>query len=135
MLLFFLDLAIWPYTFLLVPKIFFFHMTSSCLSFDVQAEHYPVVGGVLLATLEDVLGKDTFNADVKSAVAEAYFFLADIFINKESEMKKTLTSQQGGWAGWRKMKVVEKTKESPIHTSFLFGPEDGGSLTTYKPGD
>ena len=41
---------------------------------------YPVVGGVLLATLEEVLGKETFNEAVKGAVAEAYFFLADIFI-------------------------------------------------------
>ena len=29
---------------------------------------------------QEVLGVETFNADVKAAVAEAYFFLADIFI-------------------------------------------------------
>ena len=39
-----------------------------------------MVGGVLLATLEEVLGTEIFNEAVKGAVAEAYFFLADIFI-------------------------------------------------------
>ena len=53
----------------------------------MKPEHYPVVGGVLLATLEDVLGVETFNADVKAAVAEAYFFLADVFIGKEKELR------------------------------------------------
>ena len=43
------------------------------VSFDVQPEQYPVVGGILLATLEEVLGKETFNEDVKKAVADAYF--------------------------------------------------------------
>ena len=104
------------------------------VSFDVQPEHYPVVGGVLLATLEEVLGKDTFNEDVKNAVAEAYFFLADIFINKEAGMKKSLRASPGGWTGWRKLKIVDKVKESSIHTSFLFGPTDGGSLMKYSPG-
>ena len=104
------------------------------VSFDVQPEQYPVVGGVLLATLEEVLGKETFNEDVKKAVAEAYFFLADIFINKESEMKKSLSEAPGGWTGWRKMKLVDKVVESPKHTSFMFIPEDGGELMEYKPG-
>ena len=35
---------------------------------------------MLLATLEEVLGTEIFNEAVKGAVAEAYFFLADIFI-------------------------------------------------------
>jgi len=104
------------------------------VSFDIQPEQYPVVGGVLLATLEEVLGKETFNGDVKSAVAEAYFFLADIFINKETDIKKSFASQPGGWNGWRKLKLVEKIQESPIHTSFLLAPADGGSLMKYEPG-
>ena len=104
------------------------------VSFDVQPEHYPVVGGVLLATLEEVLGKETFNEDVKKAVAEAYFFLADIFINKETGMKEALQAAPGGWTGWRKLKLVDKVQESPIHTSFMFGPTDGGSLMKYEPG-
>ena len=81
-----------------------------------------------------MLGKETFNGDVKSAVAEAYFFLADIFINKETDIKKSFASRPGGWNGWRKLKLVEKIQESPIHTSFLLAPADGGSLMKYEPG-
>ena len=104
------------------------------VSFDVQPEHYPVVGGVLLATLEEVLGKETFSGDVKNAVAEAYFFLADIFINKESGLKKSLEAAPGGWSGWRRLKLVDKVPESPLHMSLMFAPEDGGALMSYQPG-
>merc|ERR1712059_132334 len=51
----------------------------------VKPEDYPVVGGVLLDSLEEVLGKETFNADVKAGVAEGYSFLADIFIDLEKK--------------------------------------------------
>jgi len=104
------------------------------VSFDVKPEHYPVVGGVLLATLEEVLGVETFNADVKAAVAEAYFFLADVFIGKEKELRSEVEGAPGGWSGWRRMKVVSKVKESPLHTSLVFAPEDGSELLEFKPG-
>ena len=35
-----------------------------------------------------VLGTEVFNEEVKSAITEAYFFLADILISKEREMKQ-----------------------------------------------
>ena len=104
------------------------------VSFDVQPEQYPVVGGILLATLEEVLGKEIFNEHVKNAVADAYFFLADIFINKESQMKKELSSAEGGWTGWRKMKVLEKIQEAPNFTSFKLTAADGGPLKRYSSG-
>ena len=104
------------------------------VSFDVQPEQYPVVGGILLATLEEVLGKETFNEDVKKAVADAYFFLADVFISKESQMKKELSSAEGGWTGWRKMKVVDKLQEAPNFTSLKIVPADGEPLKHYSPG-
>ena len=104
------------------------------VSFDVQPEQYPVVGGLLLATLEQVLGKDVFTEDVKNAVADAYFFLADIFISKETGIKEKLMSTEGGWTGWRKMKVVDKIVEAPLYTSLLFAPADDGPLMQYLPG-
>ena len=55
-------------------------MISSYIYLYLHYLQYPVVGGVLLATLEEVLGTEIFNEAVKGAVAEAYFFLADIFI-------------------------------------------------------
>ena len=80
------------------------------------------------------MGKDVFNDEVKTAVAEGYFFLADIFIAKEESMKKEKESAPGGWRGWRRLKLVEKTKETSIHTSFIFAPEDGGSVMRFQPG-
>lgn len=49
---------------------------------NVQAEHYPIVGTVLLAAMQDVLG-DVANDEIIEAWKEAYFFLADIFIEEE----------------------------------------------------
>ena len=49
-------------------------------------------------------------------------------------MKESLKAAPGGWTGWRKLKLVDKVQESPIHTSFMFGPTDGGSLMKYEPG-
>ncbi len=48
----------------------------------VQPEHYPIVGTVLLAAMQDVLG-DAANDEIIAAWKEAYFFLADIFIGEE----------------------------------------------------
>ena len=51
----------------------------------VQPEHYPIVGTVLLAAMQDVLG-DAANDEIIAAWKEAYFFLADIFIGEEKEL-------------------------------------------------
>lgn len=52
---------------------------------NVRPEHYPIVGTVLLAAMQDVLG-EAMNAEIIDAWKEAYFFLADIFIDKEQEL-------------------------------------------------
>jgi len=52
---------------------------------NVQPEHYPIVGSVLLAAMQDVLG-DAANDEILEAWKEAYFFLAGIFIEKEEEL-------------------------------------------------
>ena len=51
----------------------------------VKAEHYPMVGTSLLQAIQDVLGDDS-TEDVINAWKEAYFFLADILIARESEI-------------------------------------------------
>jgi len=104
------------------------------VSFHVAPEHYPIVGGILLETLETVLGTDTFNEDVKAAVADAYFFLADVFIAKESEIKKEKEEAEGGWLGWRTVKLEDKKAESSLHTSFMFSSTDDTPLYKYEPG-
>jgi len=58
------------------------------VSAKVKPEHYPIVGGLLLAAMKDVLG-DALTDEVTSAWGEAYSFLADIFIEKEEELGGT----------------------------------------------
>ena len=65
---------------------------------------------------------------------EGYFFLAQIFIGKEEGMMMKNEETDGGWRGWRKMVVMEKVVETPLHTSLYFMPEDGGKLLTFLPG-
>lgn len=55
------------------------------VSAKVLPEHYPIVGGLLLAAMKDVLG-DALTDEVTQAWAEAYMFLADIFVDKEKEL-------------------------------------------------
>jgi len=61
-------------------------ISSRHVSLEVTPEQYNVVGEVLLLSLEELLGKEVFNEEVKGAVAEGYFFLADIFKENEAKM-------------------------------------------------
>ena len=51
----------------------------------VLPEHYPIVGQLLLAAMQDVLG-GAINNEILEAWNEAYFYLADIFIEKEASI-------------------------------------------------
>jgi len=51
----------------------------------ILPEHYPWVGESLLIAIKDVLG-DRATAEVMDAWAEAYDFLAKVFIAKEQEL-------------------------------------------------
>ncbi|MEM7400428.1 MAG: globin domain-containing protein [Pseudomonadota bacterium] len=53
---------------------------------NVKAEHYPIVGKVLLAAMQDVLG-EAASEELIEAWKEAYFFLANIFIDKEESIR------------------------------------------------
>ena len=71
---------------------------------------------------------------MKAAVAEAYFFLADIFIATEKGMREQKAAAPGGWSGWRRLKLVERLTESPLHSSLVFATEDGSDLMEYQAG-
>ncbi|MFK7917605.1 MAG: globin domain-containing protein [Ilumatobacter sp.] len=51
----------------------------------VGAEHYPVVGAALLGAMVDVLGE--LDTSITTAWAEAYGYLADIFISVEAGLR------------------------------------------------
>jgi len=109
-------------------------VTNKHVSLEVTPDQYNVVGLTLLASLEDVLGKEVFNGQVKDAVAEGYFFLADIFKEEEAKLIADRISAKGGWHGWRSFKLARKEPETSLHTSFYFTPKDGGETTRFAGG-
>ena len=102
-------------------------------SLGIQPEHYPIVGKNLLAAIQDVMG-DAATDEIIDAVAEAYQFLAGIFIEREKEIYQQQQASPGGWNGFRTFIVDRKVNESDIVTSFYLRPEDGGLLPPFFPG-
>ncbi|MCJ2378206.1 NO-inducible flavohemoprotein [Vibrio sp. ZSDZ34] len=102
-------------------------------SFNIQAEHYQIVGMHLIETLRE-LAPDAFTQEVEEAWTEAYLFLAQIFINREDELYTLREQAIGGWKGARPFVVVSKTAESEAVTSFVLKPKDGGKVVAFVPG-
>jgi nitric oxide dioxygenase len=98
----------------------------------VKAEHYPIVGKHLLASIKEVLG-DAATDDVINAWAEAYGLLSDILIAREGEIYKE-HERNHGWAGFAPFVVRRKRKESTNITSFYLAPADGRALPPFEAG-
>lgn len=102
-------------------------------SFNIQAEHYAIVGHHLIETLRE-LAPEAFTADVEDAWLNAYQFLASIFINRESDLYQQRKAEIGGWQGARAFKVVNKITESELVKSFIFEPVDQQDVIGFTPG-
>lgn len=102
-------------------------------SLGIKAEHYPIVGKHLLDAIKDIMG-DGATDEIVNAVAEAYGFLADLFIGREGAIYDEQQSMPGGWNGYRTFVVDRKVPESDVVTSFYLKPEDEGPLPPFKPG-
>ena len=102
-------------------------------SFFIQPEHYDIVGHHLIETLRELAPED-FTPDVEQAWNEAYGALAEVFINREGDLYRQTEKAQGGWLGARQFKVLNKTPESSLVTSFVLSPVDGKPVVGYKPG-
>ena len=72
--------------------------------------------------------------EIISAVAEAYGFLADLFIEREAAIYEEQQSPPGGWNGYRSFVVDRKVPECDVVTSFYLKPADDGPLPPFKPG-
>lgn len=103
-------------------------------SLNITADQYSIVGENLLKSMAEILGPDTFTDEVRDAWASGYTQLADIMSGREEAIYSEHDQKQGGWRGWRKMKIVKKIKESEDATSFYFKPADGGAIPDYRPG-
>ena len=102
-------------------------------SLGIRPEHYPIVGKHLLAAVKDVLG-ETASAEVLAAWGEAYGFLAEVFIERESQIYREQAAMPGGWNGYRRFVVDRKRPESEFVTSFYLLPADENPLSAFKPG-
>lgn len=60
-------------------------MAARHVETGVRPEHYPYVAEALLPAIRDVLG-DAASDDILDAWGQAYWFLADILIGKETEL-------------------------------------------------
>lgn len=100
---------------------------------NILPEHYPHVGQALLGAIAQVLG-DAATPEIMDAWAKAYGFLADVLINRESEIYKAHEAAPGGWAGWRPFTIQNSTAESALVTSFELVPTDGKPVMAHKPG-
>ncbi len=100
---------------------------------QILPEHYPFVAEALLGAIKDVLG-DAATDQILNAWGEAYWFLANILINREKQIYHGIETAPGGWSGWRNFRVADVRKESEIITSFILRPADGGAVMRHKPG-
>ncbi|MEZ9566375.1 NO-inducible flavohemoprotein [Vibrio artabrorum] len=108
-------------------------ITHKHTSFNIQPEHYQIVGLHLIETLRE-LAADAFTPEVEEAWTEAYLFLAQVFIDREAELYLQRKQAVGGWEAARSFVIVNKVKESALVTSFILEPKDGGDVLDYTPG-
>lgn len=103
------------------------------IGYAIRPEHYPHVATALLGAIAEVLG-EAATAEILTAWKEAYWFLADILITREAQIRAGIMVQHGGWTDWRRFEVVERQDEAQDVMSFILRPEDGGAVIRHKPG-
>lgn len=100
---------------------------------QILPAHYPHVGEALLGAIKAVLG-DAATEEVLAAWSEAYWFLANILINREQTIYTEQKAAEGGWNGWRDFRIDEVIEESQLIRSFVLRPVDGRTVIEHKPG-
>ncbi|MGP3592101.1 NO-inducible flavohemoprotein [Vagococcus sp. WN89Y] len=100
-------------------------------SFQIQPAQYDIVGTHLLATLDELFSP---GQEVLDAWGKAYGVLAGVFINREAQIYDEHAQKEGGWTGTRAFRLLNKTPQSALITSFEFEPVDGKAVADYQPG-
>ena len=99
----------------------------------ILPEHYPIVGSNLLASISEVLSLPD-DHEIITAWAEAYGFLADILIGRETQIYRKQESSENGWSGFKNFRIIRKVVESDVIDSFYLAPADDSKVPFYKPG-
>lgn len=107
------------------------HIANKHVSVGIRAEHYPIVGKHLIASIKEVLG-DAATPELIDAWTAAYMQLADVLIGAEKAIYDKNAVAEGGWTGWRFFKVAEKSKQTDNVTSFKLVPVDNGKMPEVK---
>ncbi len=102
-------------------------------SLGIRAEHYPIVGMHLLASIREVMGEAATD-ELVDAWAAAYKQLADLLIAAESDLYREAALAKGGWSGWRPFRLGRRVRESEEITSFYLYPVDGAPVPDFTPG-
>ncbi|MFC0284674.1 NO-inducible flavohemoprotein [Camelimonas abortus] len=100
---------------------------------QILPEHYPHVAEALLGAIRTVLG-EAATPEIMQAWGEAYWFLADVLIERERAIYGEIAAAEGGWNGWREFVVTEVRPESSIVRSFILTPADDGPAARHRPG-
>jgi len=100
---------------------------------NILPEHYPHVATALLGALGDVLG-EAATPEILGAWGEAYWFLAEVLIDREAQIYREHAEAPGGWVGWRAFTVERVERESETVSSFYLKPTDGGDVVRHRPG-
>lgn len=103
------------------------------IGYHILPEHYAYVARALLGAIAEVLG-DKVNDEILAAWGDAYWFLANILIGREADIRTDLESRTGGWTGWRPFRVTAKYPESEVITSFILSPVDNLPVLAHRPG-
>ena len=109
------------------------HIANKHVSVGIRAEHYPIVGKHLIASIKEVLG-DAATPELIDAWTAAYMQLADVLIGAEKAIYDKNAVAEGGWTGWRFFMVAEKSKQTDNVTSFKLVPVDNGKMPEVKAG-
>lgn len=102
-------------------------------SLGVKPEHYPIVGKLLLESIQEHLDLKT-DHEVLAAWGEAYQALANIFIEAEKAIYSDNAQKPGGWEGYRNFEIKKITPESQGVKSFELEPQQGKELCHFLPG-
>ncbi len=100
-------------------------------SFTIKPEQYDIVGGHLIATLDEMFSP---GQEVLDAWGKAYGVLANVFINREADIYQQSAEKTGGWRSTREFRIKEKQPQSSLITSFLLEPVDGLPVVDFQAG-
>lgn len=101
-------------------------------SLHILPAHYPIVGKYLLLAIQEHLQLPDDHV-VLIAWADAYAFLAQIFVSTEEAIYSDNEHKTGGWRGFKAFTIDKIVVESVDVKSFYLVPEDG-RLVTFTPG-